>query len=203
MTDTRPAECRFRLQDEAKPYPRSNCKACGRGIRTGLGTHCSHGFNSPEWITWKGGNTAPDDWDGGDVLLRNGMVLHQRGQAWVSTSGDAYSAIDWKDYDDDRSIIGYQKRQLPQSDATNQFLAMQQVPPLQIDHVAALLAQGWTKRDDGTLVPPDPLAEVRAMLVEFARDTGLHGLADDLRKGKYCDAVQNFNDALALKLAVV
>ena len=36
QTDTRPANCRFRLQDENKPYPRSGCPACGRNISTGL-----------------------------------------------------------------------------------------------------------------------------------------------------------------------
>lgn len=37
--DKRPRGCRFRLQDEGKPYPRSSCVACGRGIRT-LGRKC-------------------------------------------------------------------------------------------------------------------------------------------------------------------
>lgn len=40
MIDNRPAECRFRLQDEGKPYPRSFCRACGRSIFRGLGNHC-------------------------------------------------------------------------------------------------------------------------------------------------------------------
>jgi len=39
-TDSRPANCRFRLQDEGKPYPRSSCAACGRTITTGLGKSC-------------------------------------------------------------------------------------------------------------------------------------------------------------------
>lgn len=43
MTDveTRPPRCRFRLQDEGKPYPRSSCQACERTITTGLGNRCS------------------------------------------------------------------------------------------------------------------------------------------------------------------
>jgi hypothetical protein len=40
MTDTRPADCRFRLKDEGKPYPRSSCPACGRTVTTGLGNKC-------------------------------------------------------------------------------------------------------------------------------------------------------------------
>lgn len=40
-TDTRPANCRFRLKDEGKPYGRSSCSACGKSIFTGLGNSCS------------------------------------------------------------------------------------------------------------------------------------------------------------------
>ena len=40
--DRRPAYCRFRLQDEGKPYPRSSCTECGRTITTGLGKSCQH-----------------------------------------------------------------------------------------------------------------------------------------------------------------
>lgn len=40
--DKRPANCRFRLQDEGKPYPRSSCTACGKSVATGLGSHCTH-----------------------------------------------------------------------------------------------------------------------------------------------------------------
>lgn len=43
--DTRPAQCRFRLQDEGKGYPRSSCAACGKTIGTGLGKHCTVGKN--------------------------------------------------------------------------------------------------------------------------------------------------------------
>jgi hypothetical protein len=40
--DARPADCRFRLADEGKAYPRSSCTACGRSVTTGLGTSCAH-----------------------------------------------------------------------------------------------------------------------------------------------------------------
>lgn len=40
MADYRPANCRFRLQEEGKNYPRSSCAACGRTITTGLGIRC-------------------------------------------------------------------------------------------------------------------------------------------------------------------
>lgn len=39
--DARPANCRFRLQDEGKAYPKSSCTACGKGIATGLGRYCT------------------------------------------------------------------------------------------------------------------------------------------------------------------
>lgn len=39
--DPRPLNCRFCLQEEGKAYPRSSCKACGRGIADGLGRECA------------------------------------------------------------------------------------------------------------------------------------------------------------------
>lgn len=39
--DFRPKNCRFRLADEHKTYPRSGCNACGKTIATGLGRECS------------------------------------------------------------------------------------------------------------------------------------------------------------------
>lgn len=38
--DPPPANCRHRLQDEGKSYPRSSCQACGANIMTGLGLAC-------------------------------------------------------------------------------------------------------------------------------------------------------------------
>ncbi len=37
--DKRPVNCRFRLQDEGKPYPRSSCFSCGAKLAT-LGSEC-------------------------------------------------------------------------------------------------------------------------------------------------------------------
>jgi hypothetical protein len=42
VTDPRPINCRFRLVDEGKAYPRSSCTGCGRTITTGLGRSCHH-----------------------------------------------------------------------------------------------------------------------------------------------------------------
>jgi hypothetical protein len=41
MTDLRPTNCRFRLAEEGKPYPRSSCPACKQTVFTGLGSSCS------------------------------------------------------------------------------------------------------------------------------------------------------------------
>ena len=41
--DPRPENCRFRLQEEKKPYPRSGCAGCHRSFVNGLGTSCHHG----------------------------------------------------------------------------------------------------------------------------------------------------------------
>lgn len=40
--DSRPLNCRFRLMDEGKPYPRSRCGGCQRTIMSGLGAKCIH-----------------------------------------------------------------------------------------------------------------------------------------------------------------
>lgn len=39
--DPRPRHCRFRLEEEGKPYPRSSCDACGRSVLAGLGKSCA------------------------------------------------------------------------------------------------------------------------------------------------------------------
>lgn len=39
--EKRPPNCRFRLQDEGKAYPRSSCAACGKTVTTGLGKGCT------------------------------------------------------------------------------------------------------------------------------------------------------------------
>ena len=38
--DPRPANCRFRLHDEGKAYPKSSCSGCGRSVVTGRGVEC-------------------------------------------------------------------------------------------------------------------------------------------------------------------
>jgi len=38
--ETRPDNCRHRLQEEGKSYPRSSCRACGKTVASGLGTKC-------------------------------------------------------------------------------------------------------------------------------------------------------------------
>lgn len=40
--DKRPTNCRFRLLEEGKPFPKSSCPACGKSIMTGLGKECTH-----------------------------------------------------------------------------------------------------------------------------------------------------------------
>lgn len=45
--DMRPHNCRFRLQDEGKAYPRSSCSACKKTIMTGLDKNCTHPTPAP------------------------------------------------------------------------------------------------------------------------------------------------------------
>lgn len=54
---------------------------------------------------WPGGEDAPDDWDGGDTLLRNGALCPQPG-TWA--------------HGVDRDIIGYRKRSEPIDSHMNQ-----------------------------------------------------------------------------------
>lgn len=42
-TDLRPTNCRFRLQDEGKAFPKSSCQGCGKSITSGLGRECTVG----------------------------------------------------------------------------------------------------------------------------------------------------------------
>ncbi len=69
QTDKRPTNCRFRLAEEGKPYPRSGCDACGRTITTGLGASCQE-LHLPEPQTdkhgWRDISSAPKD--GSDFL---------------------------------------------------------------------------------------------------------------------------------------
>ncbi|QWY83192.1 hypothetical protein [Rhizobium phage RHph_X2_24] len=47
--DKRPANCRYRLHDEGKPYPRSSCNGCNRTVLTGLPERlaCDTRYNAP------------------------------------------------------------------------------------------------------------------------------------------------------------
>lgn len=40
MKDNRPTNCRERLREEGKPYPRSSCQGCGGSIRNGITSNC-------------------------------------------------------------------------------------------------------------------------------------------------------------------
>lgn len=47
QADKRPANCRHRLYDEGKAYPRSGCDGCGQTIFTGLGATCRYENEAP------------------------------------------------------------------------------------------------------------------------------------------------------------
>lgn len=54
IEDCRPVNCRFRLMDEGKYYPKSACNSCGRTVFDGLGDKC------PEGATTYNFETCPD-----------------------------------------------------------------------------------------------------------------------------------------------
>ena len=49
-SDIRPVECRFRLQEERKAYPKSSCNACGRNVMAELGSECHYTQSKDEEI---------------------------------------------------------------------------------------------------------------------------------------------------------
>lgn len=73
--DTRPTNCRFRLQDEGKAYPRSSCQACGKGVTTGLGSRCTEpASRSPAMTSEKAPDRIwadPDHWVSADTSKPN------------------------------------------------------------------------------------------------------------------------------------
>lgn len=74
--DKRPANCRHRLQDEGKSYPRSGCAACGKTITTGLGRECT--WN--ETVTDK--RQPPRTGDYPDAAMRL-MKDYATGRRWL------------------------------------------------------------------------------------------------------------------------
>lgn len=57
---------------------------------------------------WPGGDSAPDDWDGGPCLLRNGEAAYSRPSSWAHPwhGGSGTGEFD---------VIGYRKRVEPQA----------------------------------------------------------------------------------------
>ena len=88
MSDPRPVNCRFRLQDEGKAYPRSSCMSCGRSVLGGLGNRCgvyqpttAEGDGEPPLPKKDGKPTATADWkagfaDGYAAGTRDAIKLH-------------------------------------------------------------------------------------------------------------------------------
>lgn len=66
--DTRPANCRHRLQDEGKAYPRSSCTHCGKTVTTGLGKSCTLGMVG-------GYEGIKDDFDATEKLKASGFTF--------------------------------------------------------------------------------------------------------------------------------
>lgn len=75
MIDHRPVNCRFRLQEEGKSYPRSSCAACGRSIATGLGKRCHH------------------EWEDADICLVGGQKFIIKKEEEVSAISEKYETI--------------------------------------------------------------------------------------------------------------
>lgn len=198
MTDTRPAECRFRQQDEGRPYPQSNCRACNKSV-TSLGNSC-HMPPLLEWTIWNGGDRAPDDWDGGAVLLRNGTTC----------PGNEIICWDHSSQLNNGDIVGYIRKHIvrydPETTDFNELRRRAQSQPVSAvtttDAIHALLADGWTKRDDGTLVPPDPIVDFRQMLAQWADDCSLFGLRNDIKDGDHDKEIRALHDAICKRFKV-
>lgn len=87
-TDTRPQTCRFRLQDEGKPYGRSSCGACARTIVSGLGNACALGERTKSMpATPSVASIVPVGCTGSAFSFDPGVL-------YVNKDGSGYIAID-------------------------------------------------------------------------------------------------------------
>lgn len=97
--ETRPANCRFRLQDEGKSYPRSSCSACGKNIATGLGNRCKESpsdrtadCDKQGAIPSGYGEYTPITVGGSTTKSEGGVEGHARSTKADSARGEAGSA---------------------------------------------------------------------------------------------------------------
>ncbi|WP_296584274.1 hypothetical protein [Xanthobacter sp.] len=82
--DTRPANCRFRLEDEGKPHPKSGCEVSGcRGV---FGALCRAAL-SPSPSGWDAGAEALTAWQ--DVLAERQRQITSEG--WTPEHDDKHS----------------------------------------------------------------------------------------------------------------
>lgn len=153
--DERPANCRFRLQEERKAYPRSSCPACGRTITTGLGMRCQEvnlirttaatpQADADGWIPWEGGARPVAPGTEVEARLRDGST--------IITTADRLHWDHWKVWSD---IIAYRIAK-PATDRN--------IDPQEIDRVEAEVRQvmAATTFPDAAQIDTDQLARLGA-----------------------------------------
>lgn len=104
---------------------------------------------------WPGGESAPDDWDGGEVLLRH-RGRYAGCAAWI---GDG---IRWHHVGIGDDIIGYRKRMEPQQQDATPTRPSDELVERMVDVLQSLTVSGY--------VNPHVLAEVRAILAALNPD---------------------------------
>lgn len=159
MSEQRPRNCRFRLQDEGKPYPRSSCQECGRTITTGLGTSCHHTPTLPQDpVGWRDISTAPKD--GTRILIYEPpsyegdpdvqYVVRWNGEKWEEALGEGYSTFDathWRPL----PAAPDQPEQPSVAEAAREVLAKRQSIMSDISSAHQLRGDGassWMREDD-------------------------------------------------------
>ena len=153
---------------------------------------------------WPGGDSAPDDWDGGDVLLGNGAVV----------SCVLHPKYQWKDAHEKYShIIGYHKREdqpqptvMPWALGRAGEVAAESMG-LSPDNLRLATAEDYLRalaryieQHEQPPVDPDVLA-VRSILAAWHKDRSTEGrsyrtVAEELKIGEY-DPSFGFLAALA------
>ena len=104
MTDTRPLNCRFRLQDEGKAYPRSGCQACG--LNLGVGNICPKQFGvRPDFshqpdVAGPGGMSLRD-WFAGQALANSDICRRDDAFPQRTAYNFADAMMDARKRDDD------------------------------------------------------------------------------------------------------
>lgn len=110
-----------------------------------------HGTN---FTYWPGGDAAPDDWDGGEVLLSDPIGVHplKENMAWMRESG-MY-----------RPVIGYTKRAEPSEETDTDYVRVKRMTEAEWEAADRPFSIVWAKSVG--------IIREETLLEKFERETG-------------------------------